>query len=139
MRFPFRSRFNPLSQKSLLVCVQNLSGRRRRHDFVGIVADNPSDQFRLIRLPRFNGAGTNGDFPRIQPQFRLSTGGIRSVTSKTVFREDRPNLIVESDLRIAADILPETRCGVQQKTDQSQVASQIIFHHRPPNWKLSKY
>ena len=99
MLLPFRPLLNPEFHQLFLLCRQLLLGLFRRHQVVFILRNHARVHLAVHRLAGDDrdpvlGFTENPGFA-IQPQVGLAAGRVGTMTLKTIFREDWPNIAVE--------------------------------------------
>ncbi len=74
----------------------------RRHDLVGILAEDALPRFRIRKVTGHDGADTaavgGGGVELIEAEFRFAIAGIAAVAGKTIIGQDRADVLVITHL-----------------------------------------
>ncbi len=89
---------NPLPQSGLLLGGQRFVRGRRRHPVVGIVGEDPPHELTVVRPARRQDRGLHRCGALVQSQPGLPRSTIRPVTAEAVFRQQRPDVAVVSQI-----------------------------------------
>src|SRR5207253_1619409 len=94
----FRASRNPVFERLLLRCSQNLAGFWRRHDFLGIGGKDVLDEFALLRFAGNKNLAFESDVSHIQAELGFALIFVRAMTGVTILRQDRADITVKLDL-----------------------------------------
>jgi len=101
MAAPRRPRGDPAAKQFLFLGLELAGGPRRRHHLVLVRADDPVEEFALLRLTRHHDRYALADpvqsVPLVEAQLGLARRGVGPVAMETGVREDGADLPVEVD------------------------------------------
>jgi hypothetical protein len=135
----FGSMLHPLAQLLDLLRSQCQFRTGRRHPFFGVRARDPAYDFGFV-CPSFivcfeNGRGIVGP---VQSKVGLSRIFVGTMTGKTVFRQDRPNVALKVNRLEASPRLLRTSDHVQQNGIKAQRAKANQAAHEVNSKSLSR-
>ena len=110
-----------LGARELLLC------HRRRHLFIGIVRQNPTDHFAAIGIARFDCAFIDGGFPAVQTKIGLARSAIGTVAREAILEENWANVVVVRNRRLSGVGAPFPNANkTTQASDTLRVRANII-------------
>ena len=118
-----RPLIDPITKPFLLPKRERPMAFSGRHGLIPILAKNPPHEFTLSGLIRANRhfarlRRLNRDRPQIQPQTRLPSRGVWTVTRKTGVGQNRPNFPIKINRR-TADCLGQAPAEREQKNQRT--------------------